>query len=56
MATPVTGLDIEAIQKRPSLGIAFFDSWSMRPCSSKWAIRPLRATSVTAPVMSCPSM
>ena len=48
-AAPVIGFDIEASRKMPSFGIGFFDSMSISPCASKWAMRPLRATSVTTP-------
>ena len=49
IATPVTGFDIDAMRKIASLRIGVFESMSIRPCASKWAIRPRRATSETAP-------
>ena len=52
IATPVTGFDIDAMRKMASLRIGVFDSRSITPCASKWATRPRRATSVTAPA-SC---
>ena len=53
IATPVTGFDIDAMRKMASLRIGVFESRSMTPCASKCAVRPRRATSVTAPA-SCP--
>ena len=47
--TPTTGLVIDMMRKMASFGIGFRDSMSIRPCASKWAMRPFRATSVTAP-------
>ena len=47
--TPTTGLVIDMILKIASFCIGFRDSMSIRPCASKCAMRPLRATSVTAP-------
>jgi hypothetical protein len=55
-ATAVIGFDIDARRKIVSRAIGFFASMSMRPCASKWAIRPRRATSVTAPETSRASM
>ena len=49
MATPVTGLVIDAIAKIVSFCIGWSASISIRPWASKWATRPRRATTVTAP-------
>ena len=49
IATPVTGLDIDAMRKIASLRIGVFASMSISPCASKCAMRPLRDTIVTAP-------
>ena len=49
IATPVTGLDIDAMRKIASLRIGVLLSMSIKPCASKCATRPLRATTVTAP-------
>ena len=54
IATPVTGFDIDAMRKIASLRIGVFASTSIRPCASKCAMRPLRDTIVTAPVI-CPA-
>ena len=56
MATPVIGLDIEAMGKIVSRVIARFDSTSIRPCASKCVTWPLRATAVTAPEMALDSI
>ena len=40
MATPVTGLVIEAMRKMPSFRIGVFDSRSIIPCASKCATFP----------------
>ena len=56
MATPVTGLLIDAIRKMPSLRIGAFDSRSVIPCASKCATLPRRATTVTAPAISFEAM
>ena len=53
IATPVTGFDMDAIRKIASFRIGVLDSMSIRPCASKCATRPLRATIVTAPEI-CP--
>ena len=46
---PTIGLVMDMIRKMPLVAIGFFDSMSIRPCASRCATRPLRATSVTAP-------
>jgi hypothetical protein len=56
IATPVIGFDIDASRNSPSFGIGFFDSRSIMPRASKCAMRPLRATSVTAPATLPASM
>ena len=56
IAAPVMGFDIEKMRKMESFAIALFDSRSMAPWASRCAIRPLRATSVTAPEIWCASM
>ena len=56
MATAVTGFVIEAIGKMVSFRMGAFASMSMRPCASKWAMRPRRATTVTAPEICFVSM
>ena len=56
MATPVTGFVIEAIGKMVSFRIGASASMSMRPCASKWATCPRRATTVTAPEICFASM
>ena len=48
-ATPTTGLVIDMMRKMASFCIGFLVSRSIRPCASKCAMRPLRATSDTAP-------
>jgi hypothetical protein len=55
-ATPTTGFVIDMMRKMVSFCIGFFDSRSISPCASKCATRPLRATSVTAPLKVLPSM
>ena len=54
--TAVTGLVIDASRNSVSFDIAFFASTSAMPCASKCTTLPLRATSVTAPEKSWPSM
>ena len=49
IATPVTGLDEEAMRKIASVVIGRFVSRSMRPCASKCATFPRRAMAVTPP-------
>jgi hypothetical protein len=49
MAAPVMGFDIDQMRKMESFAMGFFESRSMDPCASRWAMRPLRMTSVTAP-------
>ena len=49
MATPVTGFVIDAIGKMVSFRMGASASMFLRPCASKWATRPRRATTVTAP-------
>ena len=49
MATPTTGLVIDMIRNIESVFIGCFDSRSAKPCACRCAMRPLRATSVTAP-------
>jgi hypothetical protein len=44
------------MRKMVSFCIGFFDSRSINPCASKCAMRPLRATSVTAPLNVFASM
>ncbi len=56
MATPVTGLLIDAMRKMPSFRIGVFDSRSIIPCASKCAIFPRRVTTVTAPAISFAAM
>jgi adenylyl- and sulfurtransferase ThiI len=56
IATPVIGLDIDAIGKMASRAIGRFDSRSITPCASKCVTWPLRATTVTAPEISLASM
>ena len=48
-ATAVIGFDIEARRNTPSFGIGRLLSMSIKPCASRCAILPWRATSVTAP-------
>ena len=55
-ATPTTGFVIEARRKTASRLIGFLVSTSIVPCASTKATWPLRATSITAPVMSPESM
>ena len=52
MATPVTGFVIEAMRNTAFFGIGSFDSRSITPCASRWAILPFLATSVTPPAKS----
>ena len=54
--TPTIGLVIDMIRKMASFCIGRFDSMSIRPCASKCPMRPLRATSVTAPENDFASM
>ena len=56
IATPVTGLVIDAMRKTASFVIGFFDSMSVTPVASRCAIRPWRATSVTPPQISPAAM
>ena len=49
IAVPTTGLVIDMMRNIVSVCIGFFDSMSVRPCACRCAMRPLRATSVTAP-------
>ena len=56
IATPVMGFDIDARRNSPSFGIGFFASRSIMPRASKCAMRPRRATSVTAPATLFASM
>jgi hypothetical protein len=54
--TPTTGLVIDMMRKIASFCIGFLASMSIRPCASKWAMWPWRATSVTAPEKEPPSI
>ncbi|MEJ0039326.1 MAG: hypothetical protein WDO68_25270 [Gammaproteobacteria bacterium] len=56
IAVPATGFDIEATRKIVSFCIGFFEAASITPCACRCTMRPLRATSVTAPVMSPAAM
>ncbi len=47
--TPTTGLVIDMMRKIASFCIGLRDSMSIKPCASRCAMRPWRATSVTAP-------
>ena len=56
IATPVTGLVIDAMRNTASFVIGFLDSMSVTPAASRCAIRPWRATSVTPPLISPAAM
>ena len=49
VATPTTGFVIDMMRNIAFVAIGFFASISINPCASRCAMRPLRATRVTAP-------
>ena len=52
IATPTTGLVIDAMRNMLAGVIGCFESRSMTPCDDSNATLPLRATTVTAPAIS----